>query len=177
MKISIKELPELSINKYRDILEILKNDEDEVTKSYEVISSLTDLSLDELKKYDYDSIQLLYSYINNVLSIPITTKYSQSIKVKGQRLFFRKDLNNMSFGQFLDLYNLTKDPDSIMKNLHIIMAIMYRKYNKYNSETVMNMAPVLADEMNIHQALNACFFFLNLKKKLLSRTLASLVKQ
>lgn len=93
-----------------------------------------------------------------------------------------KELYNMRFDMFIDLEEMTKDKDSVINNLHLIMAILYRPTIKkkwwkrklviepYDSESVKERAEFFKNNLMMDKVMGALFFFINLKMKYIQDT-------
>ena len=102
------------------------------------------------------------------------------MSLEGKKYGFNPDLNNISTGEFMDIDTLCKDLD---KNLHLIMAILYREVStegegKYIIEpydaNIEVRARVFKEKMPASVAQSCLVFFYNLGSKYLKSTLESL---
>jgi len=181
MKVLIKNIDDITIQEFRKINSIINTEEEGLERDISIISILTDMSAEELAKFDYKSIQDLLEVINNILS-NYEVYEEHEVTIKDIKYVFDTNLDKMSTGMFVDLYNFTKTPEDIISNLHIVAAILYRPINKkkieaYDSETVMARSEIFDSEMSITVAQSAAFIFLELKKKGLRTTLVYLENQ
>ena len=174
MKIKFKNIEDITIKQYREILPYIE--EESFDSKLIIVSKLTELSIEELKKMKMVDVNEVYKTALSILSKDYGYEFSQ-MKIDNKRYYFYKELDKMDTGMFTDLYSYTKTNEDIIKNLHIITAILIRDTRKYNSETVLARAELFNEKMSITDALSVAFFFLNLKITSLRSTKESLVKQ
>ena len=182
MKIDIKNIDDITINQYVKLLNIFETKEENFDRDIEIVSMLTDLEIDELKSIPYSSIKEILSKIEEIISKKPDDKVGKDIKIEKTTYLFDSNLHNITTGQFTDLYGFTKDEDTLIKNLHLICAILFRKkvkgkIEKYTNVGLFERADIFKNKMSIITAQNAAFFFLNIKIKLLEETLRYLEKQ
>ena len=180
IKINIKTINDLTIKEYRDILHINETEQDGWNKNLKIIGLLTDLSEEELRGYDHESVAGLLGVCNEILSRqPEPVKSMKPFKLNGRRYGFDLNLDKMATGQFVDLDNFSKEP---IKNLHILSAILWRPvkglFNKtiteYDSGDVMDRSKLFEDRLTMDKAVTAAFFLLNLKRVSIEDTQVSL---
>jgi hypothetical protein len=139
---------------------------------YEIklISLMTGAKTDDILKLPHSKIKIVSNYI---LSILPTTNFvfHDSFTLNDIEYGFIPEYKNMSFGEFVDLDTLlTKKPDEIMNQLHIISSIMFRpiiskkskhnyKIEEYNSETIEERAELFKKELDVKYVLGGKFFF------------------
>ena len=174
MKVTINEqeysIPNyLNIDTYVKLYNIKDLFEDEY---YEIklVSLMTGAKTKDILNLPHTKIKSLSNYI---LSILPTTKFvfEDSFTLNDVEYGFIPEYKNMSFGEFVDLDTLlTKKPDEIMKQLHIIAAIMFRpiiskkskhnyKIEDYDSEKVDERAELFNKELDIKYVLGGKYFF------------------
>jgi len=178
MRINIKEIKDISIKEYREILTIIECGNDSIENNVKIISLLTDITEKDLLDYDYNSIIKLVEIVEGIIGKE-ASKDINEVEIDGIKYDFDKRLDKMTTGMFIDLYNFTKDGETIIDNLHIISAILFRekkngRLNKYDSEDVMARADIFNEKLSVSVAQNICFFFLILRMKLLEKIVAFL---
>jgi len=165
----IKNLP---IGKFQEISRV--KTADEFKKTIEYITILTGLDEKVIREIDIEDVRLLMNNFN--FDINKETPLIEAVKI--DKIYkFDKDLDNMVFGMFVDLTEMTKEPEEIIDNIHLIMAILYRPVIKqklfsrklviepYNMETVKERAEFFKNNMTMDKIIGALFFFINLKLK------------
>jgi len=161
---------ELTIGKYQELSRIENVDKGNVL---EYIQLLSGIDMDILKKINLDDIKKI---TKNLLTFFNKGEYKliEAVRIKKHIYVFDEDLYNMTFEMFIDLDELTKDKESIIDNLHLIMAILYRnkkgRYlkkklitDKYDSKTIKERAEFFKGNMMMDKVLGALFFFINLR--------------
>ena len=158
-----------SIGQYVDLYKIKDLFEDDY---YEIrlISIMTGAKSEDILKLQHKQIKEIS---NHLISIMPSTNFvfEDSFTLNGVEYGFIPEYKNMSFGEFVDLDTLlTKKPDEIMSNLHIIASIMFRpitskkskhnyKIEDYDSEKVDERAELFKKELDIKYVLGGKYFF------------------
>lgn len=94
---------------------------DELDQMIHTISSVCEISKDDILQWDIKSVKEVYEIINNIIGETSQTFYP-IIEWNGQLYGFR-NMSKMKLGEYIDLENLCKDVD---KNLTSILAVLYR---------------------------------------------------
>ena len=180
MKLIIPEdLNEISLGQMMELGQLDKQEVDEVIKAKNIIKLLVknvdDSNIDKIKIAD---VLVLYKKLCAMTNVQ--TKLIKRVSLEGKKYGFNPDLNSISTGEFMDIDHLCKELD---KNLHLIMAILYRevtkegegKYTieKYNGE-IQERADLFKKKMPASVAQSCLVFFYNLGSSYLSNTLESL---
>jgi hypothetical protein len=127
MKMKIKipsSLKAITLEKYQKYLKIQENNTDETFLAIKMIEIFLGLRGDTIMKMKAKSIR----DITNVLSEMFTEKPElvKEFTMKGVDYGFIPDLENMTFGEYVDLDTYIGDVD----NLHRAMAVLYRPITK-----------------------------------------------
>jgi hypothetical protein len=125
MKIKIpSSLKAITLEKYQKYLKIQENNTDETFLAIKMIEIFLGLRGDTIMKMKAKSIR----DITNVLSEMFTEKPElvKEFTMKGVDYGFIPDLENMTFGEYVDLDTYIGDVD----NLHRAMAVLYRPITK-----------------------------------------------
>lgn len=120
VKVSIPEYFQVKHYKALTILSSL----DEVEQMIYTITSIAEVSREDVLKWDISSVVEVYNVINKIIS-ETTQAFHPIIEWKGQLWGFR-NMSKMTLGEYIDIDNLTKDPGATEKNLTSILAILYR---------------------------------------------------
>ena len=174
MKVTIKDI-EYEIKNYINIDAYVKlfNIKDLFDDEYyeiRLISIMTGAKSEDILKLPHTKIKQISSHIISILP---STKFifEDSFEINGVRYGFIPEYKNMSFAEFVDLDTLlTKKPDEIMKQLHIIAAIMFRpiistkskhdyKIEEYDSDKVDERAQLFLKELDVKYVLGGKHFF------------------
>lgn len=103
----------------------------ELHKTVKIISVLTDIDEAELKTWGVKSLSTIYKDLNS--KIDLKEEFHPIFSYE-DKLFGFQHVDNMTLGEYVDLERLCKDPN---KNLHEIMAILYREIDKHNFKNIV----------------------------------------
>jgi len=166
---SISEIPLMN---YQKFLKVQKNSNDEEFIAQKMIEIFCGIELKEVVKMKLTSINDLILHFNQIFSVK--PKFQPRFKIGNIEYGFIPDLENISFGEYVDLDNYLSNWDDYNK----AMAVMYRpitetrkeKYNilEYNGASEFSEAMKYAP-MDI--AIGASVFFWTLGSELLTATL------
>jgi hypothetical protein len=166
---SISEIPLMN---YQKFLKVQKNSNDEEFIAQKMIEIFCGIELKEVVKMKLTSINDLVLHFNQIFSVK--PKFQPRFKIGNIEYGFIPDLENISFGEYVDLDNYLSNWDDYNK----AMAVMYRpitetrkeKYNilEYNGASEFSEAMKYAP-MDI--AIGASVFFWTLGSELLTATL------
>ena len=139
---------------------------------YEIklINIITGAKVEDIMELNHQKIKTISNYI---LSILPTTNFvfEDSFELDGVTYGFIPEYKNMSFAEFVDLDTLlSKKPNEVMDNIHIIASIMFRpiiskkskhnyKIEKYNVDTIEERAELFKKNLDIKYVLGGKFFF------------------
>lgn len=166
---SISEIPLVN---YQKFLKVQKNSNDEEFIAQKMIEIFCGIELKEVVKMKLTSINDLVLHFNQIFSVK--PKFQPRFKIGNIEYGFIPDLENISFGEYVDLDNYLSNWDDYNK----AMAVMYRpitetrkeKYNilEYNGASEFSEAMKYAP-MDV--AIGASVFFWTLGSELLTATL------
>ena len=166
---SINEIPLMN---YQKFLKVQKNSNDEEFIAQKMIEIFCGIELKEVVKMKLTSINDLVLHFNQIFSVK--PKFQPRFKIGNIEYGFIPDLENISFGEYVDLDNYLSNWDDYNK----AMAVMYRpitetrkeKYNilEYNGASEFSEAMKYAP-MDV--AIGASVFFWTLGNELLTATL------
>lgn len=166
---SISEIPLMN---YQKFLKVQKNSNDEEFIAQKMIEIFCGIELKEVVKMKLTSINDLVLHFNQIFSVK--PKFQPRFKIGNMEYGFIPDLENISFGEYVDLDNYLSNWDDYNK----AMAVMYRpitetrkeKYNilEYNGASEFSEAMKYAP-MDV--AIGASVFFWTLGSELLTATL------
>lgn len=181
-------LPEfLSIENYIKIYKV----KDFLGEEYfqaKLINAITGAKMESILKTNHTQINYLSDYLIKLFpdsSYPFIDKF----ELGGIEYGFIPSWKYMSFAEFVDLDTLlTKKPEEIIDNLHIICAIMYRpiiskksehdfKIEEYDSKTMEERAQLFRNELDIKYVLGGQFFFSRFVEQSLNYFPVSLIQK
>lgn len=171
-------LSEIPLKHYQKFLGIAEKTNDEVFLAEKMIECFCGIELKEVVKIPFKEVEALSHHFANMFEQK--TEFINRFTLAGTEFGFIPNLENMSWGEYIDLEANISD----VKTFHKAMAVMYRPIvekhgDKYliepyesaaNYSEVMEFAP-----LNI--ALGAKVFFWNLESELLQATLYYLESQ
>jgi len=139
------------------------------------IQAITGLKRDDIRKIDVTQIEkIVTAYANGLKNDEKVFK--QFIEIDGIKFGFHPNLKSMTFGEWLDLSELSKN---FPHQLPELMCILYRpvtaeinqqyKIEEYDSDVHIKYAPQMR-KLNLANVNAALLFFSTLKNDLLSNT-------
>lgn len=149
---------DISIKKYIQLYNLEENKLDEIDTLINQLSIVYDLSIDDVESLDLVKVNELRSEITFLNSEPKQTKnLDNPIIIDGKMFIFNKNLNSLSFGEFVDLETYKSD---VINNIHKIASILFRSedFTKYNTQEADSNAELFLQEMDIETALSGFFF-------------------
>lgn len=169
---SISEIP---LANYQRFLKVQQNSNDEEFIAQKMIEIFCGIELKDVVKMKLTSINDLVLHFNEIFSVK--PKFQHRFKIGGIEYGFIPDLENISFGEYVDLDNYLSNWD----DYHKAMAVMYRpitetRKDKYNIFEY-NGASEFSDAMKyapMDVAIGASVFFWTLGNELLNATLSYL---
>ena len=169
-------LKEISLEQYQKYLNIQANNEDETFLAVKMIEIFCGIRGDLIMKMKASSIR----EITNILAEMFEQKppLVKQFTMKGVEYGFIPKLEDMSFGEYVDLDTYIGD----YENMHKAMAVLYRpitqKYNdKYLIEEYEGEDTEIMKDMPMDAVLSSIIFFYNLGMDLSKAMLNSLQDQ
>ena len=181
MKIDLKvpnSLEDISVNQYQEFVKVQKNTNDHEFLAQKMISIFCEIPLTEVLKIKYSSVVELANHFTELFKeeTPLKTRF----EFNGIEFGFIPQLDEISFGEYIDLEQHLQDWDSY----HKALSVLYRPINssiagKYtirdyeideNHQELMKCIPVSV-------ALGATLFFCRLGRELSALTLDSLARE
>jgi len=154
-------LSEITLEQYQKFLKIQDNNEDETFLAIKMIEIFCGIRGDLIMKMKAASIR----EVTNVLATMFNQKppLVKEFTMKGKKYGFIPILEDMSFGEYVDLDTYMGD----MENIHKAMAVLYRpitqKYNdKYLIEDYEGEDNEKMKNMPMDAVLSSIIFFYNL---------------
>lgn len=165
-------LNELTLEQYQAFMRVQDNSDSPQFISQKMVSIFCKIPLSQVLYINASSVAEIISNFNNMFEAE--RKFINRFEIGGQEFGFIPSLEEMSWGEFIDLENNISD----WQTMHKAMAVMFRpiikkKGEQYEIETyhstanyseVMKYAP-------LDVALGAVVFFYALGKELLNHTL------
>ena len=154
--------------KYVEIQESKDNDKKKIIKSLSLLCNTTPFVV---KKMAYKDLLEIMGIIKTMIDTePSKEEFRKTFMFKNEEYGFCPNLSGISTGEYIDLETYCKEP---IKNLHIIMSILYRKVTfKRNSRYAIEVynpqefKEELFKDCPMDIALSSLGFFLTLGNKL-----------
>ena len=168
-------LSEIPLKHYQKFLGIAKNTNDEVFLAEKMIQCFCGIELKEVVKIQFKEIEALSHHFAAMFKQK--PEFKNRFKIAGVEFGFIPNLENMSWGEYIDLEANISD----INNFHKAMAVMYRpivekhgdKYKIEPYESSANYSEIM-ENVSLDIALAAKVFFYNLENELLGATLSYL---
>jgi hypothetical protein len=151
----------LTIKKYQEIRQILKDDGGELNIQANIIACLTDMDLDavlnlSLTKYN-DLVQKTAFLMNKP---EISNHVPSRIVINGKEYVLCKNVNKLTASQYIDYQNYIASEDNEKYLANIIACFLIPKGFKYaDGYDVLEVANEISEHLSIQEAMNICFFF------------------
>lgn len=158
-------LSEITIDKYIKAIDIIENEDVELSVMLRLLNLFTGKSIEQLVEYPLIELDKNYQYIAKVLNEK--PKFQKTFFLDGKEYGFIPNLEQMKSGEYIDLTN------NLGKDILASMAVMYRpitrkfkdvydieKYNGTDNKEIFKNAPISV-------YLGAQVFFWNLTNDLL----------
>lgn len=172
------QLSEIPLKHYQKFLGIAENTNDEIFLAEKMIQCFCGIELKEIVKIPFKEVEALSIHFATMFQKK--TEFKNRFTLAGTEFGFIPNLENMSWGEYIDLEANISD----VKTFHKAMAVMYRPIvekhgDKYKIEPYVssaNYAEVM-EYAPLDIALAAKVFFYNLGNELLEATLYYLENQ
>jgi len=152
----------MKIGQFQKIFE-LKDDKDSLDYKIKAVSILTGKSQEEIEDLPIDDFKAL---ANSIVSLDkISDKLHFTTKVYGIKFEAMLTAKQATTAEAIELSSFTKDEQTIIKNLHKLMAIFYKPKSKWFGLKKVNMsrsecAELFKEHMDIEIAYPLAVFFL-----------------
>tara|TARA_R110001606_G_scaffold72466_1_gene166904 strand:- start:3499 stop:4143 length:645 start_codon:yes stop_codon:yes gene_type:complete len=174
---------QVKLGDYQNYMEQSKDVTDAVTLNLLTISCFTGIPYEKVEKIRKGDVDVVLGEFKKLLNKKMNTTLNMIIEIDGVDYGFNPNLKDMTLGEFVDLDNHLEDA---WKNMHIIMAILYRpitskKKKKYSIEEYngvdMKRAETFRDKLSIATVNGASSFFLHIGNEYHMNLLSSLSKE
>jgi len=168
-------LSEIPLKNYQKFLGIAKNTNDEVFLAEKMIQCFCGIELKDVVKIPFKEVETLSVHFATMFKQK--TEFKNRFKIAGVEFGYIPNLENMSWGEYIDLEANISD----ISTFHKAMAVMYRpivekhgdKYKIEPYESSVNYSEIMKN-VSLDIALAAKVFFYNLENELLQATLSYL---
>lgn len=157
-----KDLTELSIKQYEQLLNILNDDLPELKKIYDILEILTDIPIDLIKKINVNSlIQIDWGLLLSVDTTLIPIKPIYKIKDKEYNL---PKFNNIPFGKFIDIDYYLQIPSE--DKMVSVLALILCQDTNYTIEDIEALKFNISRHLNIMDGLTIMDSYINWRNDL-----------
>lgn len=177
----IKSIDELSIKKYRQLIELNRDDYNEMEYGLEILSILSDIPVDELLDLpidDFTSMMAQTIFLKQTFEKVDYESLGKTLKINGKEYTLIRKAKDLTAGQYID-YKSYCARDKFMEMLPYIMTVfIIPKGCKYNQGyDIVELANEFDEHMNIPLALGISDFFLHQsRKQMMASVLCSKLK-
>jgi len=169
-------LSEITLEQYQKFLKIQKDNEDETFLAVKMIEVFCGIRGDAIMKMKASSIRDITGILTDMFNQkpPLVREFT----MKGKEYGFIPKLEDMSFGEYVDLDTYMGD----IENIHQAMAVLYRpitlkQNDKYLIEEYEGDDTEIMKDMPMDAVLSSIIFFYNLGMDLSKAMLNSLQDQ
>ena len=182
MKVTIPtDLSEITLGQLQALTKLEGSELNSIEMQKQTIELLTDVERSNIDLFKLTDLNDVYS---KLLSLSKRSdNLTQFVTIEGVKYGFHPNLSEISTGEFADLDTLCQD---FNENLHLIMAILYRKvtierYGKYQIEPydgeVEERARLFKKQLPANVVNGALVFFWTIGRDYLNDSLSSLVEE
>ena len=160
-----EKLDEITLGQYQKYLKMEKENEDETFIAQKMVEIFCNTRLDYVVKMKWRDVQEIVTDLGFMFEQE--QKLKRQFTMKGVTYGFIPNLDEISFGEFVDLDSYLGDWDE----MHKAMQVLYRPVDisvrgRYNIKEYTAITDDTMKEMPLAYALGAVFFLLNLGKEL-----------
>lgn len=171
-------LSEIPLKSYQEFIKVQQGSNDEEFIAQKMVQIFCGIELKDIVKMKLTSLNELIEHFTKLFSEK--PKFKPTFKIGNQEFGFITELENITFGEYVDLENNLQN----WEDYHKAMAVMYRpikvKFKDKYEIIDYNPLPEMHDLMKftpVDVAISSSIFFWNLGSELLQATLSYLEKQ
>lgn len=152
---------ELSISKYQEIKDMLKDEYEPLDLQVKLVSILSDKSEDEILNMNINDYHDLVQKTDFLMKPPQPVKkVPNKIVINGKKYIISKDVSRFTTAQYIDYQTLTAKEDREKYLQYILACFLVPEGHKYNDGYLVDeVAKEIEDNVSIQDAFNVCFFF------------------
>ena len=147
---------ELPLHKYQEVCKLDKTDKYYIL---DVVGILGDIDMNILKQVAFSDLKGVFENVEYLFKQD-EHKLQGVIEVDGDYYGFHNNLSKLTFGEYIDIEEMTKD---VSNNLHIIMAIFYRPIKNITNDIIYNEGEFEIEPYNEHSVMDRAEKFKKLK--------------
>ena len=133
-----------------------------------LISHITGLTKEEVEQTEWEDTYIAAKSVSDYLTIG-SQEFKNEFEFDGKKYRFI-DLPNLKFGEFVDIDTfLTKSPEERQRELHVLMAMLYREVDENNNLTpydgkLLSIRAEKFKKLPVNLVHGASTFFLRIEK-------------
>ena len=165
---------DVTIQQYQRFMELVESDESDEKKMIGGVSIFCNITTKETKKIGLKDLNHIYGIIIKMIDTEHTEQQiEKNIMFNNRKYAMIPNMSDMTTGEFIDLETYCED--SMMKNLHKVMAILYRPIvddvDRFNRYTIEPYKPTPENDelflsFPMHNVLGVLSFFFHLGEPL-----------
>ena len=164
MKIEIQvpnTLNDITLGQYQKFLKISKDQEDSLFLNQKMVEIFCEVELKQVLEIKYKSLDKIIKHLSKLFEQK--PKFIQSFKKEEKKFSFIPQLDDISFGEFIDLDSTLKDWETMDKAMGVLFRPeLTRHKHKYLIEPYKTYDKYDMKDMPLEVALGAMVFFYNL---------------
>jgi hypothetical protein len=171
-------LSEIPLKSYQEFMKVVEKSNDEEFIGQKTIEIFCGLKMKDVVKVKWSDVKSLTLHLNEIFKAK--PKFQATFKIKDMEFGFIPNLEDMSFGEYIDL----ESNISSVETFHKAMAVMYRPITKKVKDRYEIFEYKGTDEFSdvmkyasLDVVLGATVFFSTLGSDLVQHTLTSLEKE
>ena len=176
---------EVSIGKFCELQTVCNDSKDDVDRVVKAASILSDTDPAELCKISSGELSKISEAIGWMGELPSEMGFKHVITIDEVEYSLVPKLHELSVGEWIDLETYAAD---LMKNLHLVMGILYRPLmmanndrdrwiEDYDASKLEARAEIFREKMSVADCWGACGFFLRTGKRFTGILQGSLMRQ
>ena len=152
---------DLTINKYQEIREILKEDGGELTIQANIIACLSGMDNDTVYNLSLSKYNELVQQTAFLLEKPkVSDKIPSRLNINGRECYVTTNVNKLTAAQYIDYQNLIAMDNQEKYLANILACFVIPKGHKYgDGYEIDEIVEWLGENLSIQDAMNICFFF------------------
>tara|TARA_R110000751_G_scaffold143371_1_gene246720 strand:+ start:41 stop:712 length:672 start_codon:yes stop_codon:yes gene_type:complete len=179
MKIEVQvpnTLNDVTLGQYQKFLNISKDKEDSLFLNQKMVEIFCEIDLKQVLEIKYKSFEKIILHLSKLFEQK--PEFIPSFNKEGERFSFIPQLDDMTFGEYIDLDTTLKDWDSMDKAMGVLFRPETQRHkHKYLIEPYETYDKYDMKNMPLGVALGAMVFFYNLGKALIISTPNCLVEE
>lgn len=160
---------DVTIRQFTEIMYIVENNNlSEFEKNLQIFSTLTNVSIEDAKKIDIESLNICFERMAFVKEDIEDAEgdFEEVIEINDKLYEASILTSEATTGQYIDLINITNDENQIKYNIHKILACLYVPKGEKYGDNKEKVEEEIYNNINIADAFSTAVFFCNSFKHL-----------